>query len=74
MDYLVETTDVDVANYYSSLLFSYYYLTTADVVVDVEETKNPKEGRAKKNLALFYVRKRKYKFSGVRRVETGWFD
>ena len=56
MDYLAETTDVDVdvANYYSSLLFSYYYLTTADVVVDVEETKNPKEGRAKKNLALFY--------------------
>lgn len=55
MDYLAETTDVDVdvANYYSSLLFSYYYLTTADVVVDVEETKNPKEGRAKKHLALF---------------------
>ena len=44
MDYLAKTTDVDVdvANYYSSLLFSYYYLTTADEVVDVEETINPK--------------------------------
>lgn len=71
MDYLAETTDVvvDVANYYSSLLFSYYYLTTADVVVDMEETKNPKEGRAKKNLALFYVRKRKI-FSKCCKIES----
>ena len=70
---MAETTDVDVdvdvANYYSSLLFSYYYLTTADVVVDVEETKNPKEGRAKKNLALFYVRKRKI-FSKCCKIES----